>query len=374
MHNLPIQTHRVAVIAFLVITFGALSDCSNSSVAPLMRNAVSPERVTSAGYTWQPISYPAAADTEITGINSGGEVVGNYNSTHGSNSGWSSFSSTSPYTSLQSIIFPYNNAASTYLYAITDGSNPIEVGYVLTPNDETGKWAVVQNQGLWSITRRTVSEEGCPKPTWSHALLGINDYKTAVGYYTDSNDTKDTCSLKPYEVTPGDNNNSKMFSGVPSSWDNTEATGIASNNDIVGTTTLNAFTKPVSAGWFFAHGSGTSVAPTLLRCCSPTGSNPTTINGIALTAASPPNELIVGSYTSGSSTYGFVYNMTTNTWTYPLAAFQSTYTVINGVNSNGSICGWYLASGNYHGFVAFIGAGSPKRHKSRPPAPMARKL
>ena len=75
--------------------------------------------------------------------------------------------------------------------------------------------------------------------------------------------------------------------------------------------------------------------------------------GLLLTAASPPNELIVGSYTSGSSTYGFVSVITTNTWTYPLAAFQSTYTVeSNGVNSNGSICGWYLASGYYHGFVA----------------------
>lgn len=368
MRHLPITPTIASEAVLLAVALAVLGGCSNSYITPATRNDVSFHRVRSAGYILQTVDYTGKTDTQLTGINSSNEVVGNYIvSTTASNVNWLSFTSQDPYSSFQSVTFPFNNAQSTYMYAISDDPNPILVGYIFNPNNQTGDWGVVRNKsGIWSMTRRVGNEEQCSaNQKWKHALLGFDTgSKIAVGYYTDSTDS---CNFKPYEVEAGDNNNTNPFKGVPGAWKNTEATGIASNLDIVGTTTY----KSALYGWFLSNGSTSRATPTKFQCCNfTTGNYPTTVNGIVRTTGASPHEFIVGSYTpQGSSpTYGFVYDKTatTNPWTYPIVAFGSNDTVVTGVNSDGSICGRYRASNHYHGFVGFV-AAAPKRHHRRPP-------
>jgi hypothetical protein len=319
-------------------------------------------------------------NTQLTGINSSGEVVGNYAvSSYSTSAPWNNFTSVSPYSSFQNVQFPYANAAYTYLYAISDDSSPIVVGYVSSPNSQTGYWGVVRSQGIWSITRRVgnAEEKGCGNPNWKHALLGFDTAShTAVGYYTGATPgpSTTTCPLEPYEVEIGDNSNTKPFKNVPTAWSNTVATGIVSNGatgkeDIVGSTTLQHGAK---SGWFLSTtGTTTSAAPTPFRFDP--GDLDTIVNGITLTTGPSPHELIVGSYNSSGSTWkGFVYDKTatTNQWT-TIVAFGSNKTVITGINASKTICGWYLDSGpRARGFVGTFSGTPQKRHHRHPRTPI----
>lgn len=367
MRHFSTVAHRIATIAVLVIV-AVLGACSNSSVTPVPRNALPSQRATSTGYNLVRVDYSASTNTQLTGINDSGEIVGNYNSSYPSTSGWNSFTSQSGYTSFQSAQFPYGNADSQYLYAISSDSNPIEVGYVSDPNSETGYWGVVRSQGIWSITRRVGNAEiqGCGNPNWKHALLGFDTVShIAVGYYTDATVGSVICPLKPYEVEPGNNNDTEPFKLVPSGWSNTQATGIVSNSgkeDIVGSTTLSGGAQ---AGWFLSSKTTSASAPTSFRCCD-TGHFDTIANGITLTAGTQQHELIVGTYKSGSNWDGFVYDKTaTGTQWTTIVAFGSNHTVVTGINASKTICGWYLDSGRARGFVGtFSGMRPGRRHRT----------
>jgi hypothetical protein len=241
----------------------------------------------------------------------------------------------------------YPNATSTYMYDIGDGSQLVLVGYVFTPRGESGYWGTVDNQGLWSLITRHVHELDCSTPT--HELLGYDSNMVAVGFYNSPiSGNGSICSIHPWKVKPGDDT---IPLSVPGNWVNAEATGVAANgsgDDIVGSTSF-ASSSAAPAGWFF--NAATSSYSTY-HCCSASGTYPTTFNGIVRTSASAPNDLIVGSYTEDSKTHGFVFDETTGAWTYPIDAFQKDYTVVNGINANATICGWYSKSGTYYGFVA----------------------
>jgi hypothetical protein len=349
MRHLSTTSHRgVAIIAFAV-NLALLAGCSSPSVGPMTKNAAARAAArpswTSGGYTLTTVndtSAPPGANNEITGINSGSEIIGNYSKSLGSDASWTGFVSKPPYSSFDNVTYP--EAHSTYMYAINDDSS-IEVGYVDTPQGQGGRWGTVDYNGLWNLTLRHPSELDC-KPNEAHELLGFDNNslrEVAVGFYTES---KNNCTFRPYVVKPGDNPDDTQFKNIPSYWVVTEATGIATNDDIVGSTQFSDFTP--AAGWF--QGSGQTGTPSTYHCCGGSAIYATAFNGMAF--VSLVGDVIVGSYAVANVTHGLVWIKGASTWKTIDGPPGTNYAVVNGVNANRDICGWYKdSSGIFEGFV-----------------------
>jgi hypothetical protein len=344
------------------------------------KNAVPAHRLTSGGYNFQTVDYPYSGTyhyyNEITGINNNGVIIGNYSGSPGYYASWTSYVAQPPYASSSSSFnsVTYPDATSTYMYAISDDTK-IKVGYVLGPNfqGQHTRWGAVDYRGLWSLVNRHGDENDCKTTGNSHPpiheLLGFDNpspHEVAVGFYTSAHYD---CSPRPFEVKPGDNQDDNTpFNNIPKYWTNVKATGIDSVDDIVGTTMFKSTTSyprtPPPAGWFQPIGS--KLAPVAYWCCGQSGvKNPTAFNGIVKTTGST-QYVIVGSYTVGSKTHGFIFKLSSTTgrgvWR-TIDALQQNYTVVNGINTDLSICGWYQdQAGFQEGFVGTVAPRSRERH------------
>jgi len=274
-----------------------------------------------------------------------------------------------PYGSFNLINWP-TGTKGTYMAGISTATSSlpvVELGYVASSPDISGdlgpgSWAVVDNGGLWSAIKQVGDEASCSTTPFAE-LLAFDGNQTSVGFRTNK-----SCVYIPYEVKNGDKTNSSRFSGF--TWTaNTEATGIDSSDDIAGTTLGNS-PGGTSAGWFFPN--GTSSQPPLLRCCGTTAENyATSFTGIATVGATDVIS-IVGSYTTGGKTHGLIYNPAETgsaAWTTvdEPNAHNDAYTVIDGINANGDICGFYKdSSGNIDGFVGFAVATAGSHRRRHP--------
>lgn len=373
-HSSIISRNCVAILG--IAALAALTGCSNLLLGPVSKNSATTSAAArptwvSGDYTLTKVNFSTQGNNEIAGINNNSDIVLNFSTGTTYNATWTSYvskPSDGQYNSFTIEKYPgyENTAGSTYLYAISNDSK-IKMGYVVNPGGEKHAWGVVENGGLWSLTLREHDEEACDDSggTSINELLGFDDTgnsgpQIAVGYYSSSAYTSSgKCTFRPYAVQPGDNLDDALFNNVPSNWINVQATGIDSSDEIVGSTKfIKAAFAP--AGWF--QSSGTNATPKAYWYR--TGSKPgdqTTFNGIA-TVASLGDE-IVGSFVDSSGTHGLVWEKTSNTWTKVDGPPGTTYTVVNGINRSGDICGWYRdgASGYYFGFVGIPGADQRKR-------------
>ncbi|HVR45307.1 MAG TPA: hypothetical protein VMT95_01510 [Candidatus Binatia bacterium] len=359
MRYFSMTLHRGVAIAALAVTWAVLNGCSSPTFGPMAKNnaaAAARPSWTSGGYTLTTVNDTNGNNNEITGINLTREIIGNYSNSATSDATWSSYVSSPPYSTFANLIYPAYKEG-IYMYAINDAAS-IMVGYANTPTNESGLWGTVDYNGLWSLTLRHPHELDC-KPNATHELLGFDNNSAseiAVGFYTDSTNN---CTFRPFELKPGDNRDTTEFKNIPTSWLVTKATGIAPNDDIVGSTQFSYNKAP--AGWFQA--SGATGTPSTYNCCGGSTIYPTAFNGIA--SVSLLGEVVVGSYVNASITHGLVWIKTTNTWKTVNGPPGTNYTIVNGVNANDDICGWYRdpTTGYQYGFVGTPSAPLRKHHR-----------
>jgi hypothetical protein len=380
MNYSSVTLARVCAIMVLALTTLTVGACSNSAIStePAAGNVappasgVSPQ--TTGGRTYYTVDDPnvTSGDYEVTGINNAREIVGDYvQSVSSLGNVWQGYTATcvagetskkDPCSGFTPIDWP-EDPQGTYMAGISstgNGSPVIQVGYVEAGPDVQGElgpgvWGVVDNQGLWSAIPKPGT--GC-KTTSKNVVevLAFDGNQTAVGFHSNA-----SCINVPFEIINGDTTSQTRFNGLP--WTtNTEATGIDATDDIVGTT-QGSSTKAALGGWYLK--STTSTTPQLLHCCNKaTGTHATSFTGIATIQSV---NWISGWYTDNKGTHGLLYNTggTGNSaWTTIDEPNASNYTIVNGINKKGDICGWYKdASGKTHGFIAIQGSPAYVRER-----------
>lgn len=324
----------LATIVLAVLAIGVSgctsSDQSASLFRPAQQTGVAPAQVT---YTFQTID-DTGNDNRVTGIDNAGEIVGVYGD---SSSNYNSFNSAPPYGSFTPDNLP-DATDGTYMNSIASAATmTYQAGYVYAPHSETGIWGVINDNGTWSLLQKH-SGEG--KTCIVMELMGVNESGYAVGYYENASGNK--CLIQAFEMQPGEVY--KDLIGAPGT--SPIATGINNSGDIVGDTTVSG----IAEGWYKVKGA-TAV--------------PFTYPGSVGTQALSINasDQIVGSYQdSDGNTHGYLLSNPgpSETW-QNIDDKHNGLTVVNGINDNGYLCGWYKGADNdLHGFVATPGT-TPKR-------------
>jgi len=419
----PSLRHSVVLVVLAVNIF-TLVACSSSTGSTAMAPTLEPgDRGTSSGPITvdDPACSTSTCANEITGINDGDGIVGNYTQCSGSscnsqnwnciphssttgsgcrpcpllggvnkwhsytssyNGGYSSFTDTQfPDAPQGQYLYAISDALITHLSAVVRPSVPetMEVGCInpFAGNDpgggeENGYWALQDNNGLWGVHDQG-SASGCaiPKKVYDETeeLLGYdltNATPTAVGFYSAQD-----CTFKAGEIQAGGDWNGIPVHLTPFS-QNVMATGITGSTatttgSIVGIATATTGT-PNQEGWYIPSGTGTGFRSA--QGYYVTGSSATAFTGIATVNGVVT---IVGWYTTPASaghpasTHGLVATPSTGGFSVsPPIDVGVGLTMINGVNMHGDICGWYTdSSGKYHGFVWLGKAATALRKRHR---------
>lgn len=334
--------------AALTITACANSGGLSSAPPGLPQNSTHrPRTMATSGYTFYTVDYPYEEPNRITGIADNREVVGVYGPV-GSQGAYSSYTSeytsSQPYAQFQNNDYP--NAQSTYMNSIVAPSVssgvPSEAGYVIDPGDLKGTWGVVNNAGLWSLSRRHRGEANCHMME----LFGINSSEDAVGFYWYDQSTKaEQCKKYDQYATkllPG----SKFHDYSRVQGDYPVASGINEYGWVVGSTD-DTGTGP-SQGWTTKK--GLSFNYWNFNDNSKLSTQMLGVNAVGT---------IVGTYEDGSGNWhGFAV---TNLFAPSNSSWQTiddpdgngTSTVISGIDDSNDLCGWYTGTdGVVHGFVA----------------------
>lgn len=341
--------------SFAAIGIGACalicSACSNaapgvSSIQPLPntrsanRTATRPRPAVTANYTLLAVNNTSGANNRITGIDNGFKIVGNYGLTHASYNSYTSQDVGNP-PPLEYNSFPSHNypgATGTYLAAIV-GS--YEAGYAYSIGSATCNpcGVIHYDQGsssYWEPLVKDPSEgkNGCAVT----ALLGMNSFEAAVGYYLKGSGT---CTSQAFEEYPNASGG-QTYADLPK--DNGAsvpvATGINGKGDIVGTMG--------SEGWYYKD----EVYHTL-SCGSDVITQPLAINW---------SDEVVGSYEDTNlNVHGFLM---TNPGS-PSAVCQTIddkhngLTIVSSIDDTHYISGWYKdGNGNLDGFVGWPSGSS----------------
>lgn len=330
---------RTMIVTFLFIV-AALALASRSGAAlnrnggvpmalPTTSPGVCPTPSTipnSPSYCYEIVTY-ASGSNYITGINDYGVIDGAYVS----GNTYSAFAA-APVQTPDMTLNPYanftsesdgsrntflagldngtgRNVTSEYMagYAAGSGGNP--QGVVLRPS--SGWTSLISDPNQASSGACAITE-----------VLAMNDSRMGVGFYDTGSAAPCTqhafefysnASLSsPYtfvDLTPSD-----PFGCNPSST-SSEATGISTLGDVIGSVTCNTGTSQPTAGWMYRQlaysnfcfnpGSTTAIS------CNVTNSRSTFPNGINF------SDVVVGSYADGSGhQHGFVINPTTSGATF----------------------------------------------------------
>jgi hypothetical protein len=316
----------------------ALAACSGSAFAPSPNAipAASSDRTALLGtaatptpipFAFQTVDDPASTVNAVRSINQSGQIVGTVGAGT-SNFPAESYSSSSPYSSFEAI--QYTNAADTVATSLSSTtSNQTVAGYLVSPPSLHGTWAFVRINGFWTVFKDRKEGRGADSVT---EILGINDTKFAVGFYTNS---------YGLNVPVVINITSEKFNILkPPGAASAQGTGINDLNDILGWGGSSS-----SASGFFLHaGAYYTVA----------------YPGAASTEALNLNkqDQVVGYYQGSNGVkHGFVLtgplNGSSQVWQSVDDPNGVNGTVVTGINNGDDICGYYFdSSGVQHGFVA----------------------
>ncbi len=285
---------------------------------------------TAAHYTFKTINNADDPTfNQLLGINDGGKIAGYFGS-GAKNHPNKGYTLGKPYrqTDYRNQNFP--RSRQTQVTGLNNGD--IQVGFYSTMNNAN---LSDNNFGYYSVNgkhfRKVNFPAAHPASPPVDQLLGVNDAGLAAGFYVDAKG-----NAHGYLYNTKTRRYSTVNPHVPGETSVT-ATGINDADSVVG---------------FFANAKG-KVHGFLLRKSAPhlfvlvaPGSDSTTPLGVNKFGE------VVGSYTTGSKTFGF-------TWTRH-AGFRTINdpngagnTVVNGINSAGDLVGFYVSrNGNTNGFLA----------------------
>jgi len=322
------QVNMLTERGFVAVTLGALlaglaacagpASPSTSPPAPL---AEVPEA--SSGYTFQTVDDNASNFNEILGINDGAKIVGFYGS--GASSDPSvGYIVVAPYGQTNFRKESYPGALDTELTGLNDKRTFVGF-YKDTENDILGAVLV---GGIWTSYKHP---HGMPKGKSVTELLGVNNSDTAVGFYTDASGVNEAFTL---DVLTG-----KYRPISPPGANGAVASSISGRGDIVGYLQKNGH----AVGFLLRQGTYTEL--------SYPGATDTEFLGVTV------YDRIVGSYGGSSgATHGFLLTnplKSSITWERIDAPYAQGTTVVTGINQSDDIVGYYVGSGGTtNGFFA----------------------
>jgi hypothetical protein len=285
-------------------------------------------------YTFQTVKYPGDPNfTHLLGINNNDVIAGYYGASLNSMDPKNGFTLVLPshFTSED-----YPKSIQTQVTAINDQTPTKTVGfYIAECGDSTCNHGFEYAGGVYT----TVDFPGQP----FNQLLGQNDKGQAVGYYStnhlgtapDHAYIYDECGNVAC-TAPG------VFEllVIPDSPGGAQATGINDAGNVCGFYIDN---HQIMHGFLLVGGTFTT-----LDFPSPPEDQ------VPYTAALGLNNKgkVVGSYTNGTGTHGFVYTISDHSWEQIDDPDGIGTTVVNGINDKGTLVGFFGTSPITSGFVA----------------------
>jgi probable HAF family extracellular repeat protein len=252
--------------------------------------------------TYTQIDVSGAVQTQLTGINAAGDVVGLYIDSAG---GHGFLLSNGTYTTID-----YPGSQYSYLYGINDQGQMVGTA---EPNGY-----------LYDTKTQTFTTINYPDAAFTYPQ-GINNAGTIVGY---SQHQKGNNYFTDGFVLSG--SNYQLIS--PQGAKGTMVYGVSRSGELVGYTVLGS----TAVNFFYSQGRFRKIALTNLP-------------GAQVYGINPQGTVYVGSYDALSGVTGFLYqNHTAQFLSFP----NSITTVASGINAGGEVVGYFIdQSYGVHGFT-----------------------
>lgn len=318
------------------------------------------------------VDYSSKDYNYVTGIEDDYHIVGAYSTNNIIFSGFYASPNPEPTTYARPFISetdePY---VSTFLDGLSNNNSlggTFQVGYASNGCASCTTVGVILNGGSWA----TVQDPSAGLCGGTH-VLAMNDTQQGVGYYLKPT-TAGNCEPQAFEFYPNPSGGYQYYDFSPSpppgtgsqSVISSTASGINTLGDVVGTVTYGSPAR--EAYWFYSE-----LKYYAFQYTTSTSKTYNTYgNGINY------NDGVVGDYVDGSgATHGFFVfnpaNPSPVSIDYPGSGSGSKpYTIINSINTDWAIAGWYKDStGKTHGFVGIC--DKPDGKCPHVPAPQIRK-
>lgn len=267
-------------------------------------------------YTFDNVQYSSGGTvdtfTQFLGINNQGVVAGYHGATV--NKGFTYFSNTKEFVQEN-----YPGSAQTQVIGINNLGKT--VGFYITPSGQTKGFQF--GSGIYTSSN-------FPSTPFNQ-LLGQNDEAQSAGYYSGN-----TAGTDPDHAYIYDETGSTFEQFVLPNSVQAQATGINNAGNVCGFTIDS---KSVSHGWLQIGG-----IVQILNYPESTGTVALGLNN---------KGQVVGSYTDASNnSHGFVYTLSTKKWQSIDDPDGVDTTVVNGINDNGLLVGFYGTSPINTSFIA----------------------
>lgn len=292
-------------VALLVAGSMWAQDGSQDAVQPNVQS-------TAYTFTFTDVQYPNDTFTQLLGISNGGMIAGYHN-----------FNSNSGFTLRLPKSFTTENYPNSAMTQVIGVNNSLKTaGFYV---DQAGVTHGFTKQGT---TYTTVDFPGSA----FNQLLSQNDQHQAAGYYSMST----TNSTPDFPYVFDENGNVFEVITIPGAVGGAQATGINNSGQVCG---FYIDSKGVNHGFYLNLGT--------LKTLNYPGSTFTQALGL-----NNVNE-IVGTYTDkGGAGHGFIYNTSTSTWQSVDDPNGIGSTVVNGINDNHQIVGFWGTAPDNTGFEA----------------------
>jgi hypothetical protein len=266
-----------------------------------------------AQYNFQTVNYPSDTFTQLLGINNSGDIAGYHGASI--NQGFTYSTKTGKFTN-------ENYPGSKQTQVIGINNEPFKTsGFYIEKGKNIG---FTDYQGTFT----TVEYPGKP----FNQLLSQNDFGQAAGYYSSNASGSDPDVPYVYDEFGG------VFEvyTIPGATGGAQATGINNSSDVCG---FYIDSNSVNHGWLQILGH-----ITVLNYPGSTGTQALGLNN---------QGLVVGSWTDTSgNSHGFVYNVSTATFTSVDDPDGIGTTIVNGINDDGVLVGFFGTAPLNSGFVA----------------------
>jgi hypothetical protein len=299
---------------------GMLPTAGASGAAPAVKPGATPYV-----FTFVTVDKPGTDFNRVTGINDPQQITGYHGSGSASDPAIG-YKIGPPYQSPW-LHIAYPGAVNTYAMALSD--DYLCVGYFVPNEVGDHTQGFVNDHGLYTAYKDPKTPPGTGT---INELLGVNDYETAVGFYSDASGLDHAYELY---ITQG-----KFVGLKPPGFTSTVASGISDLGAVDG---FGTHTDGTTHGWMYVRNAYMDV------------SYPAATSTEAL-AINYQNQA-VGQYQTGDgTTHGFIVSDIDTggpVWQSIDEPNAAGTTVVDSVNDHHVIAGYYVDSaGTTHGFVA----------------------
>jgi hypothetical protein len=264
-------------------------------------------------YNFQTVNYPGDTFTQLLGINNSNEIAGYHGASV--NMGFTYVLKTNKFTN-------ENYPGSQQTQVIGINNNPFKTsGFYILHGKTIG----------FTDFQGTFTSVAYPKKPFNQ-LLSQNDFGQAAGYYSSNASGSDPDVPYVYDEDGG------IFEvyEIPGATGGAQATGINNSSSVCG---FYIDSNQVNHGWLQVLGHFT-----VLDYPGSTGTQALGLNN---------KGLVVGSWTDTSgNSHGFVYTVSSGTFASVDDPDGIGTTIVNGINDNGVLVGFYGSAPINSGFVA----------------------